>query len=324
MKLLILIPKERVMALLPFAAMPEGFELYFADYYAGKDEIIETCPQAQMIYADSVAPICEALMEGLPQLKLIHVEGAGFNAVDVPAASARGIAVCNCAGLNASAVAEHTVLLMLALLRRLVEGDALVRAGKQIEAKGAFVQAGLHELRGRTVGLVGLGAIAQATAKLLLAFGADVCYYARKPVSDASIRYLPLEELLRESDFVSLHLPSNEQTRRMVNSGFLAQMKPGSYLINTARGDLVDQEALAAAIEEGRLAGGAFDTLDPEPVRPDNPLLNLSEGCRHKLLFSPHIGGITKEAIRAMHRFAWQNLQDTAAGLPPKNRVNPL
>jgi lactate dehydrogenase-like 2-hydroxyacid dehydrogenase len=265
----------------------------------------------------------------MPNLRLIHSEGSGFNRIDTQAAREAGVYVCNNPALNSGAVAEQTILLMLALLRRFQEGDSLVRTGNQGKAKSLFILNGIPELKSCHVGLVGFGHIGKATAALLAAFGSKVSYYSRHRLSvqeekELGVGYLPLSELASSCDIVSLHLPVTPETTGLIDHGFLQKMKSSAFLINTARGEIVDQAALAQALEDGSIAGAGLDTLYPEPADFQNPLLQLSESCKYRIVFSPHIGGTTDGSFYRMHRNTWNNLFLAAAGKRPNNIVNGL
>ena len=294
-----------------------------------EDAYISLAGDADFIVADAISPVTEKLMAGMPNLKLIHSEGVAFNAIDTAAAAEKGIYVCNCKGMNAVAVAEQAILLMVGLLRNVAVNDRAVREGKQINAKLGYMASGnLRELADCRVGLIGFGDIAKETAKLLTAYGVqNISYYKpnRLPEADelaCGVRFLPLDELLADSDIVSLHLPVNAATQGTVNAEFFAKMKQGAFLINTARGELVDDAALADALASGKLAGAGLDTLSNEPVQPDHPLLNLPEASAERILFSPHIGGITASSFRRGYGMIWEDIADVIDGKTPKRVVN--
>ena len=262
----------------------------------------------------------------MPNLKLIHSEGVAFNAIDVDAARAKGVAVCNCAGVNAGTVAEQAVMLMLMCLRRALEGDRAVREGRQIALKERMMVEGFRELGDCTVGFVGFGAIGQATARYLCPWGCKMLYNKRHPLDEGTenelgVRFASLDDLLASCDIVSLHVPVTDETRGMVDEAFLSKMRPDGVLINTARGDIVDQEALAAALEAGGIAATGLDTLTPEPVTLDNPLVNLSPEAAARVVFSPHVGGVAEGMFYRAHRTIWENIARLAAGEELVNRV---
>ena len=268
-------------------------------------------------------------MDAFPNLKLVQSEGVAYNAIDVAAAVERGVYVCNNAGVNDGAVAEQAILLMLACLRHLVEGNRAVLSGRQIQMKEQLMVRGIRELGDCTVGLVGFGAIAKQTALRLGAFGSRVHYWnrTRKTAdveSEFGVSYLELDELAGACDIVSLHVPVTPQTANLVDAGFLARMKPDAVLVNTARGEVVDQVALAAALEAGAIGAAGLDTLSPEPVSLDHPLVNLSEQASRKLVLSPHIGGVTEGMFHRAWTAIWKNVERIAGGQAPANIVNGL
>ena len=282
-------------------------------YMSSVDDYLSAAGDADFIVADAIAEVPAALIERMPNLKLIHSEGVAYNSIDTGAAARRGIYVCNSQGMNASAVAEQTVLLMLGMLRDVRGGDQAVREGHQIDSKEKhMLTADLKELADCAVGLVGFGNIAQETARLLRAFGVKEIYYNKRiPLSEKEaaqygVKRLTLPDLLAVSDIVSLHMPLNAATEKIADASFFAAMKDGSYFVNTARGGLVDDQALGEALASGKLAMAGLDTINDEPVQPDHPLLQLPENVRDKILFSPHIGGITASSFRRSYAMIWK------------------
>ncbi|MCR5845535.1 MAG: 2-hydroxyacid dehydrogenase [bacterium] len=326
MKLLVIGDEKRFRKFLPSLDIVERVEAVVAPRGASDEEIIAQAGDADFIVADAISPVSAALMDAFPSLKLIHSEGVAYNAIDVAAAAERSIAVCNNAGVNAGAVAEQAVLLMLACLRHAVEGDAAVRAGCQIQMKERLMVEGLRELGDCKVGLIGLGAIGSQTALRLRAFGCEVAYWnrnRRSPEREAEldVSYMPLDVLASTCDIVSIHVPVAPETENLVDEAFLASMKSDSILINTARGEIVDQFALARALENGTIGAAGLDTLSPEPVQLDHPLLGLSEEASRRLVLSPHIGGITLGMFRRAWTTIWENIARVADGEEPINRV---
>lgn len=290
-------------------------------------EVLEHAENADFIFADAIKEVSGHLIENLSNLKLIHSEGVGFNSIDIEAAKRNQIYVCNNPGVNSGAVAEQAIMLMLGLQRKLVWGDHMVRTGKQIEAKENQILQGIRELGDCHAGLIGFGAIAKETAKRLISFRTKVSYYSRRRASpeiekEYQVEYLPLEELICKSDIISLHLPVTPETKELVNKDFLKKMKQTALLINTARGEIVDQEALKEALIQGKIAGAGLDTLTPEPVTIENPLLMLPHGAKDRVIFSPHIGGTTEGAFRKMHQGVWDNVTRVINGQKPINIVN--
>lgn len=327
MKLLVIGDEARTRKYLPDLPIVREVELVVAPRGTSDAALLELAGDADFIMADAISRVSAAVIEDMPNLKLIHSEGVAFNAIDVEAARRCGVTVCNNAGVNAGAVAEQAIMLMLACLRDAVRGDAAVRAGQQIHMKERMMVEGFRELGDCKVGFVGFGAIAQATAVRLGAWGCDMVYNKRTPLSAADeerlgVRYVSLDELVEMCDIVSLHVPVTDATRNMVNESFLDRMKNDAILINTARGDIVDQEALAAALVQGSIAGAGLDTLTPEPVTTDNVLVNLPEEAAGRLVFSPHIGGVTEGMFHRAHRTVWENIARVAAGDQPINVVS--
>ena len=327
MKALIIGDEKRVAKFLPDLPIVKQVEIVVVGRGTPDDAIIAEAGDADFIVADAVSPVSAQLMDAFPSLKLVHSEGVAYNVIDVEAARERGITVCNNAGVNAGAVAEQAILLMLACLRHVVEGDVAVRSGNQIQMKERLMVEGIRELGDCTVGLVGIGAIASETAKRLHAFGCDVAYWnhnRRSPEreSELGVRYLPLDELTRTCDIVSIHVPVTPETENMIDGAFLEAMKDDAILINTARGEIVDQVALAHALENGTIGAAGLDTLSPEPVPTDHPLAVLGGDAANRLVMSPHIGGVTEGMFRRAWTNIWTNIAHVANGEAPINIVS--
>lgn len=327
MKILIIGEQERSEAYMPDLPIVEEAETVYAEMGTDEAELLARAQDADVIFADAIAKVPGSLIRKMPNLKLIHSEGVGYNGIDVEAASERGIYVCNNRGMNAGAVAEQTVLLMLGLLRDVAAGHASVRQGRQIQVKQQKMVEGITELADCTVGLIGFGNIAKATAVRLKPFGCRVVYYNRhrKPEEEEArygVEYVSLDRLARISDIVSIHVAVTPETKGMIGREFLSRMKETAYFINTSRGELVDNEAMKEALEKGRIAGAGFDTIAPEPTTADNPLVALKEDCPARVLYSPHIGGITKSSFRRCHLQMWQNAGRVWKGEKPVDIVN--
>jgi phosphoglycerate dehydrogenase-like enzyme len=260
-------------------------------------------------------PVTAAVIDAARHLRLIQKIGIGVNTIDLDAARHRGIAVCNMPGTNTQAVAEMTLLLMLATLRRLAHLDRLTRAGKGWKLEPELPD-DLGELSGRTVGLVGFGGIARRLVPMLQAIGAKVVYTTRQPVADSPIRFLPLAELLPVVDVLSLHLPLTVQTTGMIDAAAFSAMKRGSILINTARGPLVDEAALFEALTSGHLRGAGLDVFAREPVSTDDPLLELQN-----VVITPHLAWLTIETLERSLSVITENCQRLRTGEPLLHRV---
>ena len=280
MKILVFGPKARYDAYMPDFARTLGAELVFCTLDQSPRQAAAENPDAQVLFDDPIVDVDREIMDLLPNLKLIQSEGVAFNRIDLEAAREKGIYVCNNKGCNADSVAEHTIMLMLMALRHGVTGHNAVKEGRQVQMKEAVMASGSPELGEQTVGLVGFGDIAQATVRRLRPFGCKMYYYSlhrRSPEVEAEfgVEYLPLEELAAACDVLSLHCAVNDQTRNMVNADLVSKMKPGIILVNTARGAVIDDEALCEAIRSGRLAGAALDRAEQRAL-----CRVLVQGCR--------------------------------------------
>lgn len=301
----------------------------FLGHDATDDEVVAAMPDAEVLLVDAITPVTANLIERLPNLRLVNSEGVAFDKIDLACAAAHSVYVCNNQGMNAGAVAEQTILLMLGLLRGVVPGDAAVRAGRQMEVKMRGMRDGIADLADCTVGIVGLGCVGRATAERLRAFGTRVVYTGRTrkdPALEAElgVSYVGLDEMLPQCDFVSIHCAVTPQTTGMVDDAFLARMRPDAYLVNTARGEIVDNDALARALVAGTIAGAGLDTVYPEPVTTDNVLLNLPPEAAGRILFSPHVGGITTGSMRRGQAHMWDNVARIERGERPTCIVNGL
>ena len=260
-------------------------------------------------------PVTAAVINAGPYLKLIQKIGIGVNTIDLDAARRRDIAVCNMPGTNTQAVVEMTLLLVLATLRRLARLDRLTRAGKGWKFEPELPD-DLGELSGRTVGLVGFGAVARRLVPMLQVIGAKVVYTSRQPAADAPIPFLPLAELLPVADVLSLHLPLTPETTGIIDAAALAAMRRGSVLINTARGPLVDAVALRDALASGHLRGAGLDVFSREPVAADDPLLQLPN-----IVVAPHLAWLTVETLERSLAVIAENCRRLSVGEPLLHQV---
>ena len=326
MKILIIGSKDRYDKYDPDMPVKDRAEIVFADRGTPDEALIAAGAGAEVLFADAISPVSRHLTENLPRLKMIHSEGVAYDRIDLAAAKERGIYVCNTKGCNAGAVAEHTIFLMLGLLRNAVEGQEAVVSGQQIRMKERRMAEGIIELSECSVGLYGFGDIAKATAQRLAPFGCSVYYTARrrrdeKTEEEYGVRWLAPDDLVSTCDFISLHTDVNPGTKGMVDAAFLSKMKPEAMLVNTSRGELVDNRALREALLTGKIAGFAADTIAPEPVTADNPLVALPAETMKKVFYSPHLGGITAGTFRRAHRMMWENAARIAEGKEPVNQV---
>jgi glycerate dehydrogenase len=261
-------------------------------------------------------PLPAATLRELPGLRYVGVLATGVNIVDLAAAKGLGVTVTNVPGYSTASVAQHVFAMLLELTNRVAEHAAAVRSGHWTRCGDfAFYLGPLTELEGKVMGIVGLGAIGSRVATIAQALGMRTLAWARPGTTAApavpGVERLPLEALLAQSDVVTLHCPLTEATRHLMNHGRLALMKPSAVLINTGRGPLIDEPALAQALREGRLSGAALDVLSVEPPPADHPLLR-EPGC----LITPHNAWASVEARRRLMQLAADNLQAFIAGRP--------
>jgi len=282
------------------------------------EQIVARMLPAEIVLTNKTPLKREILMQ-LPVLRLICVMATGYNVVDAVAARARGIPVSNVPGYSTPSVVQHTFALLLELTSHVGRHAAAVRAGEwSSSADFAFWHEPLVELHGLTLGVVGYGAIGRQVAAVAQAFGMRVVVTGRRRLDDLppDVTWLSLHELLATADVVSLHCPLTPETRGMIDAAALARMKPTTFLINTGRGPLVDEAALAAALNEGRLAGAAADVLSREPPSADNPLLT-ARNC----IVTPHQAWATLAARRRLLAECAGNVRAFLQGTP-RNVVN--
>ncbi|MDQ7859999.1 MAG: D-glycerate dehydrogenase [Armatimonadota bacterium] len=265
-------------------------------------------------------PIDGALLDAAPRLRVVSNYAVGFDNIDVAAATARGVVVTNTPGVLTETVADFAMALMLATARRLVEADRYTRAG-QWKSWMPMLLLG-PDVHHATLGLVGLGRIGAAVARRARGFAMTVLYHdvVRREDLEAELGlgYVPLEDLLRRADFVSIHTPLLPETRHLIGAAQFALMKPTAILINTARGPIVDQRALYEALRTGRIAGAGLDVFEIEPVAADEPLLRLDN-----VVVAPHIASASVETRTQMALMAVDNLLAALDGRRPPNLVNP-
>jgi phosphoglycerate dehydrogenase-like enzyme len=308
---------------------PTDWEVSFLDAPYSDEALIEKCKGVDFLFIGSTHAISSKVVENIPSIRLLHVEGVGYDKVDVEAASKVGLPVCNNQGVNAVSVAEFTVGMMLTALRRMVPADREIKAGRFEQCQKDYRGQGVNEMCSRKVGLIGCGAIGRNVVRMLQPFQCEVVYYDEYRLSaeqeqELHLKYLPLDELLSYCDIISLHIPVLPKTINMISKPQLQSMKPNAIIVNASRGEVLDQYALAEALESGRIAGAAIDTLSPEPPGGDHPLINLSQTAQDRLLLTPHVAGTTNEAFIEMLKRAIANMQRAVAGEALKTVVNKI
>jgi glycerate dehydrogenase len=281
-------------------------------------QIVAQARDAEIVLTNK-APLDAATIDALPKLRYIGVLATGHNIVDAAAARARGIPVCNVPEYGTANVAQAVFALILELTNRTGHHADTVRAGRWATSiDWCYWDFPLIELSGRTLGIVGYGRIGAAVARIGAAFGMKVLAHRRSGIpAGEPAQSADLDTIFRESDVLTLHCPLTPETKHLINAERLAQMKPGAFLINTARGPLIDEPALAAALNAGQIAGAGLDVLSVEPPPSDNPLLT-AKNC----LITPHIAWATREARARLLAVAAENIRAWQSG-SPRNVVNP-
>ena len=277
----------------------------------------QRCAEASIVLTNKVALSAE-LIGALPNLEYIGVLATGTNIVDLDAAAVRGIPVTNVPGYSTMTVAQHVIGLMYELLGYIGSHSRAVREGEWAKCSDfCFTRAPFHELSGKVFGLVGFGAIAQAVGRVAAALGMRVSVHSRtQKASNFAVEWCSLRELLERADVVSLHCPLTAETRELMNDEKLGWMRPSALLINTGRGPLVSEEAVARALVAGRLAGFGADVLSLEPPKADNPLLQAP-----RTVITPHIAWASVEARQRLMAVAVENVSVFLSG-KIQNRVN--
>jgi D-3-phosphoglycerate dehydrogenase len=301
------------------AQKPEGLELVFIETPDPQEQMAKLREADYMLC--SWTPVSGSVIEAAPKLKLIQKYGIGVEKIDLDAAARRGVPVCIAAGVNAVAVAEIAITLMLAVYKRLCVAHNSLRDGKWLKWE---LRTGCYELWKKTVGLIGGGNIGRAVAKRLChgfecrVLYYDVCRLPPETETACGMTYAPMEELLRQADIVSLHVPLMPETRGLIGARELAMMKPSAILINTSRGGVVDESALIEALEKGVIANAGLDVFAKEPPDRDNPLLRMDN-----VVVTPHNGGGTVDTMKRIFGHAFDNVMRVERGepLPAADRV---
>ena len=279
-------------------------------------QVVERAVDAEIVFTNKALLPADTI-EAIPALRYIGVLATGYNVVDTDAAATRGIPVTNIPAYGTASVAQMTFALILELASQPALHNSSVRAGDWIECPDfCYWQKPLVELDGLTLGIIGYGAIGQAVVNLGRAFGMNILVHTRTPHEAENVRFADCETVFCEADIVSLHCPLTNENQGLVNAERLALMKPTAFLINTGRGPLVDEAALADALNQSQIAGAAVDVLSVEPPSADNPLLSAKN-----LVITPHIGWATQAARARLMEIAAANLRAFLVG-SPVNVVN--
>ncbi len=286
-------------------AVPEGFELVTLDK-ASKEEIIKKAAKVDYFLVSGRLPIDREVIEAAPKLKMIQRTGVGTDMFDMEVLKEKGIPVYVNMGVNARSVAEHAMMMILSVIRRLTIVNRNVKNGIW-QKQDTGVQS--NELGGKTVGILGMGNIGRNLAEMLKGFNVKIVYYDMYRLNpyrekELNVEYVTLNEVFERSDIISLHCPLTPETRKIINEETIAIMKKGVIIVNTARGGLIDEAALIKALEMGHIKGAGLDVFEKEPPEKTNPLLNFDN-----VTVSPHMGGLTYEAFQSMMAGAMENIK---------------
>ena len=282
--------------------------VYYTSKEAQQDKLLARVQDADIIMLAN-QPLSAEIINACPKLKMLSVAFTGVDHVALDACRARNILVCNAAGYSTNAVAELTFGLAISVIRNIVPCDARCRKAGTKDGLVGF------ELFGKTFGVVGTGAIGARVAKIAAAFGCRVLAYSRtakQELVDAGVQYVSLDELLAQSDFVSLHVPLTDATRGLINADAIAKMKQGAVLLNTARGPVVDSAALAEALNAGKLAGAGIDVFEGEPpIAENHPLCSAKN-----TVLTPHVAFASREALETRADIVFANIEKWLNGAP--------
>jgi len=285
--------------------VPNGFNLITLDQ-ASKSELIKHASEAEYFLASGRLRIDSDVLNVAPKLRMIQRTGVGIDTLDLDVLRKKNIPVYVNKGVNSGSVAEHTIMLILSVLRKLPFVDSSVKKGIWRKQETG-VQC--NELYDKSVGIIGLGNIGCSVARLLQPFGVKILYYdifriSQKEEDELNLIYKPLSEILIEVDILSLHLPTTKANKKMIGKNEIASMKSGSIIINTSRGTLIDQDALVDALHRGHLRGAGIDVFAEEPIPQDSSLLSAEN-----VVLTPHIAGVTMDAFQRMMRKAFKNIR---------------
>ncbi len=288
------------------------------DRFLSKEEIIKGARDASALISLLSDRIDSEVISSLPKLKVIANYAVGYNNIDIEEARRRGIRVTNTPGALTDATADLTMALLLATSRRIVEGDRLVRERKFEGWKPGLLKG--PALKGKILGIIGMGRIGKAVASRAKAFGMNILYHNRKPLlqseeEELCVKHVSLEELLKSSDFISLHVPLMGETYHLLNEKRLSLLKPEAIIINTSRGAVIDEKALIKALKDGKIAGAGLDVYEEEPFVPQE-LIDLPN-----VVLLPHLGSATNEARREMAIMVGRNVAAVLEGKEPPNPV---
>lgn len=275
------------------------------------EQVLERSRGAAVLLTNKVV-LTKEHFAALPDLRLVSVLATGVNVVDLDAAKEHGVTVCNVPGYSTMSTAQHTIAMLLELCNHVgLHARDVAEGGWENAEAFSYFRAPLRELDGQKMGIVGFGAIGKQVARVASALGMEILVHTRTPRDDTDFRFVDKATLLRESDVISLHCPLTEETKHFINAAALSQMKPTALVLNAARGPVVDERALADALDAGTILGAATDVLSTEPPRGDNPLLRAK-----RCLVTPHIAWASEAARKRLIAISAQNIEAFLAGAP--------
>lgn len=298
---------------------PAGWVVTKVNPDEGEQKIIKEVADAEYLFTMGIGRVSPKVIENAKNLKLIQAMTQGTEHLPIKEAMERNIPVCNTGGANAMAVAEFTLLLMLAATRKLLPLNQSLKEGR---FRGNLGRKETHELYDQTIGILGFGNIGRRVAKICHdGFGANIIYYERMFIpyalrADSHARPVSMDELFAQSDIVTIHIPSMASTKGVIGWNELSKMKPTAYLINTSRGAVLDEKALIRALQEKKIAGAGIDVWDPEPPKPDNPLLHMPN-----VVATPHSAGPAWEIWQPSFEVMWTNAVLVSEGKQPLGQV---
>lgn len=299
------------------AALRDLADVVDASPLRTEDDVIRAAHDADGLIIGFV-PITARVIDALPKLKCVVRYGVGYETIDVPAATERGIWVANVPDYCIPEVADHALALLLALARKVIPLDASVRRNEWSAVKASKP---IHRIEGRTLGLIGMGRIGREVARRAKAFGLNVIvadkYLSPEKAAEAGATLVALDALLPVADFISIHAPLTPETRHLMNAEALARMKPTAYLINVARGAIIDTVALAGVLSAGKIAGAALDVFEQEPLPADHPIRTAPNA-----ILNAHAAWYSEEAMAQLQRFAAEEVARVLRGEPMKNPLN--
>ncbi|MDD3266439.1 MAG: D-2-hydroxyacid dehydrogenase [Burkholderiales bacterium] len=292
-----------------FSKFNDFGEVHIYENLTTPEQVIDACQNANIIILNKIQMNNELITKLPASVKMIAITATGYDNVDISSAKEKGILVCNTPGYGTNAVAQLTMQMMLSLSFNIKR--QIMHMNTNGWDKKVALALPMQELYGKTIGIVGLGTIGQEVAKMARIFGMKVIGFNRTPKNIDDIDQVSLKEIASKSDFVSLNLALNENTRQIINKNFISLMKPSSFLINTARGGIIDEAALIDALKNNKIAGAGLDVLTQEPPALDNPLLNMDN-----VIITPHIAWAPVETRQRCIDIVYDNIAKFIAGTP--------